>query len=920
MSKSESHSKSGSKSSYETVRSDPKPDSKPVPKKNKSKKNKSAKKAPEKNSYTGFVETIDPANVDPKDFIKSYDPVCVQNFGNFGSSNGRFLFTHKNHEPLTRENLKVYSPKLLKIIEEIERQDESDMQKYGKKFKHFIFSTVKSGNGGAKMIATALIDILHMYIGYYAERKTNKEINAELDEETNKIVAKLKELKDQEESEKAVEEEKATQEKAAQEKAEEEESSHSGGAEKIWKKINLRSEEDLLNSKYNNFFLLCSGGVFQQPLSVSMRKEMLRIFNSRKSEDTGDEGNSYGEKARIMVMDGGFKEGIDLFDIKYIHIFEPQTTLADQKQAIGRGTRLCGQKGLVFHPTNGWDLHVNIYDSILPEETRPMLHNSRTVFNLYMSSLGIDIRLINLTVDMERVCVEGSVDYKLNNSIHSFKIGNTGLSSPSSKSEEANRAAIASDSANDAEEYQRMRKYIDDNFSQYKWENIKMENMCGGAPTIVKYTPTQDFIRNYFRPSNPCKGMLLYNSVGTGKTCTAIATATSTFEKEGYTILWVTRTTLKNDIWKNMFDQVCSISIRDKIEDGVKIPDIQREKMRLLSKAWSIRPMSYKQFSNLVSGQNAMYKALVKRNGEVDPLRKTLIIIDEAHKLYGDSGLSTLEQPDMGKFYEGLMKSYEISGPDSCRLLLMTATPITKSPMEMVNLLNLCKERHHRIEDNFELFSSIYLDKDGYFTREGRTRFLNEISGYISYLNREKDARSFAQPIIKFVEVNIMDTPLYKEYDARIVRQLLKTDLELKQKELELAQKVDKSSGINSKTISIVDKVCSNYEKPLLSKCKKIVSTAKKSVLKFVKDRKKTVKQRLKDIKNELKNVKSDHKDIVNKIIENVKDEKVILQEEKNNPQPVEKRPRPVFAPPKAAASPAQVVSPKAAASPAQVA
>jgi RNA polymerase sigma-54 factor len=63
-----------------------------------------------------------------------------------------------------------------------------------------------------------------------------------------------------------------------------------------------------------------------------------------------------------------------------------------------------------------------------------------------------------------------------------------------------------------------------------------------------------------------------------------------------------------------MFEQVCSISIREKIEAGEKIPDIQKERMRLLSKAWAIRPMSYKQFSNLVSAKNSMYAALVKRS------------------------------------------------------------------------------------------------------------------------------------------------------------------------------------------------------------------------------------------------------------------------------------------------------------------
>ena len=849
-----------------------------------------------------YVENIDPATIDPHDFNISYDPTCVQKLGNFGSSNTRFLFDHKNHEPLTRENLKVISPKLLKIVDEIEIQDAQDMHKYGKTFKHFIFSSVKSGTGGAKIVATALMDVLGMKMGYSAERKDKKPVlpspDANADSKGNRsLTDAFSKGEDEGESEDKGEDEAEDKDKKSY--------LSSGGTPSVWKKVRLHDEEELLTTRYNNFFLLSSVGVYQQPLSVAMRKEMLRIFNSRKTDEDRDRGNSYGEKARIMVMDGGFKEGIDLFDIKYIHIFEPQATLADQKQVIGRGTRLCGQKGLVFHPRQGWNLYVNIYDSIIPEAARFSMMDSRTVFDLYMSSLGLDLRLVNLIVDMERVCIDGSVDYKLNKDIHSFKIDKSrGSDSKSDSSREESATA---------DQHNRVAKYIDENYSQYKWTGVKMENLCiseadsqsatvlplseadsqsatvlplskaasqSAKNTLVKYTPTQDFIRHYFTPANPCKGMLLYNSVGTGKTCSAIATATTSFEKAGYTILWVTRTTLKNDIWKNMFEQVCSISIREKIEAGVKIPDIQRERMRLLSKAWSIRPMSYKQFSNLVSAKNSMYAALVKRNGADDPLRKTLIIIDEAHKLYGDSGLSTLEQPDMGRFYEGVMRSYEVSGEDSCRLLLMTATPITKSPMEIVKLLNLCKERRQRMEDDFETFASDYLDRTGHFTGAGRARFLNEIAGYISYLNREKDARSFAQPIVKFVQVEMLDTPLFREYDARIMRQILQANLEAHKKEVEALKKSNTLSNINSKTVSVIDKICDKYESPLHSSCKRVISKTKKKVLQYVKGRNAEVKVMTQSLRENLKKATQDRKEIIERIKENVNKYKPMFEEE----------------------------------------
>jgi hypothetical protein len=87
------------------------------------------------------------------------------------------------------------------------------------------------------------------------------------------------------------------------------------------------------------------------------------------------------------------------------------------------------------------------------------------------------------------------------------------------------------------------------------------------------------------------------------------------FEKDEYTILWVTRTTLKSDVFKNMFDLVCSVPLKNKMKAGFKIPDGQSERMRLLSKSWRIKPMYYKQFSNLVSGKNKLYEDLVAIHG-----------------------------------------------------------------------------------------------------------------------------------------------------------------------------------------------------------------------------------------------------------------------------------------------------------------
>ncbi len=84
--------------------------------------------------------------------------------------------------------------------------------------------------------------------------------------------------------------------------------------------------------------------------------------------------------------------------------------------------------------------------------------------------------------------------------------------------------------------------------------------------------------------------------------------------------------------------------------------------------------MSYKQFTNLIAKKNDYYNEMVKRNGKNDPFKKTLIIIDEAHKLYAED-TPIVEKPDINLLKQAIYNSYNNSGNESCKLLLMTATP-----------------------------------------------------------------------------------------------------------------------------------------------------------------------------------------------------------------------------------------------------
>ena len=811
---------------------------------------------------------------------------CVRERSNLSQDNTKYKFDKPSFDKkLLQTELPLISPKAKTLLDKIKELDETDLQTDNKLYKHFIYCDIKSRRYGANFLASCFLSENYL-LGYNNNQ-------------------------------------------------------------------NILSDTELLKTKNNNFFLLSSLEVYNKPISVSLKKNILSKFNQRPE-------NIHGSLCRFIIMDNGYKEGIDLFDIKYIHIFEPSLNNADLKQVIGRGTRTCGQKGLKFIPGIGWPLYVYIYDLIIQQEVSSQFLNSDTLNELYLKTLNIDVREIYFTNNLQKLSVRCAVDYDLNKKIHNFKIKNSNsgqqggashcsklpqntcnttsgcyfidknrkycrkgtrkvakdlnicskkneidcknlkddcifvdkhrkycrrktkkigktkksenerkesslnysssslyVSPPSSLEEEKEEEVLSSltnHSFKEEEEvinvkyryippihrmsHEKLERFILKYFKHCKWDNIHIENACGddfvidsdlvtdsdsnkaivGGSTLINYTPSQMFIGDYFKPTTFVKGMLLWHSVGTGKTCSAIIAASKNFEFKKYTILWVTRSTLKEDIWKNIFDQVCHQKLRKYILKGNKIPDDRNERFRLLSKYWNIKPISYKQFTNLINESNRFYEQLTKRNGTTDPLRKTLLIIDEAHKLYGEDTLSGIERPNMVDLKNAIMKSYSLSRENSVRLLLMTATPITSNPMELIKLLNLCKLPHEQMPETFLEFSNEYLNEEGDFTHDGREKYKNEITGIISYLNREFDVRQFAQPIIE----NVLTEFTPSEYLERKMFDPKKINSEYKK------LKKTKNDEINQLKNNSLLKLTQKHFKSVIDKCQKFNNKTKR--------------------------------------------------------------------------------------------
>lgn len=274
-------------------------------------------------------------------------------------------------------------------------------------------------------------------------------------------------------------------------------------------------------------------------------------------------------------------------------------------------------------------------------------------------------------------------------------------------------------------------------FNKYKWEIPKIINDCNfNKSTKITLSNTQGFIKDFFNPENP-NGILLWHSVGSGKTLTAVATLKE-YEKKGYNTLWVTRTTLKGDLQKAL-------------------------DMIPLSKKLIV--ISYKQFSNIGKLKGELYNSLITRSKKIkssteDPLYKTIVIIDEVHKLY-TKDLKPQEMHNISVIQNMIHNSYELSYPNSCKVVLMSATPITEDPMEIINLFNLIIEDPINRFD-IKLFKQKYLDDKGQFTQKGTEAFQDKIKDLVSYIDMSKDPRKFAQ--IEYNEILVpISSPDFSE-------------------------------------------------------------------------------------------------------------------------------------------------------------
>jgi hypothetical protein len=184
----------------------------------------------------------------------------------------------------------------------------------------------------------------------------------------------------------------------------------------------------------------------------------------------------------------------------------------------------------------------------------------------------------------------------------------------------------------------------------------------------------------------------------------------------------------------------------------------------------------------------------------------------------------------------------------------MSATPITNDPFTINELLNLTSTKDMPYKQ--DTFIEAYLNKETLeFTSAGRKKFINDINGRISYLNRTKDVRQFTQPVIHNIDVPISEVLDLSKYIGHIDEKQEEID-ELK--EIKLKDLVEKESNKIDIEYAHELEECDNIDDNKVKKiCIKNIKDKTTELKAFAKEKAKTtfatIKESLIDKKSSLK-------------------------------------------------------------------
>jgi superfamily II DNA or RNA helicase len=249
--------------------------------------------------------------------------------------------------------------------------------------------------------------------------------------------------------------------------------------------------------------------------------------------------------------------------------------------------------------------------------------------------------------------------------------------------------------------------------------------------------PHQTFVRNFLSFQTPYNSLLLFHSVGTGKTLSSIGVCEEMREYNeqmgiSKRIIIVASPTVQDNFRTQLFDErrlelVNGIwKIKDSPYGKKLLKEVVQTNMKNLPKEKVVNQI--KALINgayLFLGYDGFANYIIKTINLKNEFQGRLVVIDEVHNI------RNTEDNENKKVATNLMRL--VKNVENLRFLLLSATPMYNSYKEIIWLINLMNANDRRglmtVKDVF--------DKNGMFKEGGRELLIRKATGYVSYVRGE---------------------------------------------------------------------------------------------------------------------------------------------------------------------------------------
>jgi superfamily II DNA or RNA helicase len=278
------------------------------------------------------------------------------------------------------------------------------------------------------------------------------------------------------------------------------------------------------------------------------------------------------------------------------------------------------------------------------------------------------------------------------------------------------------------------------------------------------------YIINKFMTEQKRRGILIFHSMGVGKTLLAVS-ITEYFRKhepQRKAIILAPRSLHSN------FNDTISTYVKTMAATSTESPAATSTESPAATSTESIATSSIDEYYNFISlNSSTMYKQMGQINKSDEELEfeknmglfvdkitdgsleNSILIIDEYHNL---GNAITNGSKNGLRLYNKIMKTKNI------KLIFLSGTPIVNHPFELVCTMNMLRG-YELFPENIRDFISFFVDTDHY-TIKNKERFQNRIMGLVSYFGDEytEGTRKFFP---KELPLKMEYIPMSKEQFAR---------------------------------------------------------------------------------------------------------------------------------------------------------